>query len=48
MAEFEVAVVLVFGLLILPQKFNDIFVGLQILCFQTLEPSLSMLHIKLF
>lgn len=48
MAKFEVAVMLVFSLLILPQKFNDIFVGLQILCFQTLEPSLSMLHIKLF
>jgi len=48
MTQFKIAVVFVISLLVLPQEFNNVFVGLQVLSFQPLEPPLGMLHIKLF
>lgn len=47
-ADLDIAVVFIFGLLIFPEKLGDILVGLQILVFELFQPSLRLLHIELF
>ena len=47
-ADLDVAVVLVLGLLVLAQKLGDVLVGLQVLAFQLLQPPLRLLHVQLF
>jgi hypothetical protein len=47
-ADLDVAVVLVLGLLVLAQELGDVLVGLQVLALQLLQPPLRLLHIQLF
>lgn len=47
-ADLNVAVILVLCLFILPQELGDVFVGLDVLVFESLEPPFSLLHIELF
>lgn len=47
-ADLDIAVVFIFGLLIFPEKLGDVLVGLQVLVFELLQPSLSLLYIELF
>lgn len=48
MADLDVAVILVLCLFVLPQELGDVFVGLEVLVFEPLQPPLSLLHIELF
>lgn len=47
-ADLDVAVVLVLGLLIFAEELGDVLVGLQILIFEFFEPALGLLDIELF
>ena len=46
--DFYVAVVLIVILLIGPQAFHKVFVGLRVLVFELLKQSFSLLHVYLF
>ena len=48
MADLDVAVIFVLSLLVFAQEFGDVLVGLQVLAFQLLQPSLRLLHVQLF
>lgn len=40
--DFDEAIVLIFGLFVLPEEFGDVFVGLEVFSFEFLEPFLGL------
>lgn len=48
MADLKVALMLVFGFVVLPEELRDLFIGLLVLALQFLQPLLGLLHVYLF